>query len=231
MTEMTTPVLLQRSLAAVYRFHDVFFEPADGRTPLIERPLNVTIPALRWSAFRSPTDLTYRFSWLILTQPIPSNRPSPPQPASFAVEVTDPSGDYVNFEDPANMALSLPLPVSAPPRASDFLITKPLWPTAAFRPPSGETAVRGTLSSPTAQSVADLKVEIWLGAAPAPPAGTPFTRTNANGDFLYRLPLLKGSPGNTLMANIRLNGGAVAVTPASLPILIGHTRNILFLRT
>ena len=231
MTLKQSTVLLQRSLAAVYRFYDAFFDPVDDHTPLIDLPLEVTIPSLRWRALRVPSDRTYRFSWLTLTQPAPSNVPSPPQPASFAVEVSDPGGDYVNLADAAAMAISLPLPLSVPPRASDFLITKPLWPTPSFRPPPGETILRGTVSSPTAQPVAGLKVEIWLGAAPTPPAGTPFTRTDANGDFLYRLPLLKGSPGDTLMAHIQLNGGAVTVTPDTLPILIGHSRIIPFLRT
>jgi hypothetical protein len=222
---------LQRSLAVVYRFYDIFFQPSDDRTPLIDLPLEVTIPSLNWTAFRAPSDLTYRFSWLTLTQPVPDNVPSPPKPASFAVEVVAPGGDYVSFESPAAMTLTLPLPVSVPPKPSDFLIAKPLWPTPAFRPPAGETAVRGTLSSPTAQPVADLKVEIWLGSAATPPPGTPFTRSNINGDFLFRLPLLKGSQGDTLTAHIRLNDGTIAVTPATRPILIGRTQIISFQRT
>jgi hypothetical protein len=227
---LRVPPRLQRSLAVVYRFYDVFFDGSDAQTPLIRLPLEVAIPSLRWRALHVMSDHTYRFSWATLTQPLPSNTPSPPLPASFSVTVNDPSGQYAVYDDPASLAITLPLPLSTPPKAADFAITKPLWPTPSFRPPAGETVVRGSVRSPTAQSVADLKVEIWLGPSPTPPAGTPFTRTTATGDFLYRLPLLKGSPGDTLTARLQLNGGALAVTPTTLPIVIGQSRILSFLR-
>jgi hypothetical protein len=127
--------------------------------------------------------------------------------------------------------LTLPLPLSVPPQRADFLIPRPLWPTTAVRPPDQETAIRGRISSNTAQPVADLKVEIWPGAAPIPPPGTPYTRTSANGEFLYRFPLLKGASGSTIPVRIRLEGGAVTVTPAALSIVLGRTQILPFQRT
>ena len=231
--------LLQRSLAAVYWFHDVFY-PLDAFTPPIDVPLDVWIPLLkphqvgdkseidrttgqpvhRWSALRAENDFTYRFSALTLTQPAPTG--------ALAVQVTAPGGEYVSF-DP--IVLTLPLLVPSPPQRSSYLIAKPLWPTTALRPPGGETAVRGHISSPTAQPVADLTVEMWLGSAPVPPPGTPFTRSNTSGDFLFRFPLVKGAPGAPLPVRIRLSGGVIPVSPASLSIAVGRTQIIPFQRT
>jgi hypothetical protein len=210
---------LQRSLAAAYWFHDVFY-PLDAFTPPIGVPLDVSIPSLNWSALRAESDFTYRFSVLTLTQPAPTG--------ALTVQVTAPGGEYVSFD---SIVLTLPLLVSSPPQRSDFLVAKPLWPTAALRPPDGETAVRGHIVSPTAQPVADLEVEMWLGNAPVPPPGTPFTRSNTSGDFLFRFPLLKGAPGAPLPVRIRLSGGAIPVSPASLSIALGRTRIIPFQRT
>jgi len=219
---------LQRTLAAAYQFYDAFFYPLDDLTPPVTTPLEVAIPSLGWSALRAENDASYRFSALTLTQQAPSNTPSPPNPPSYAVQVKAPGGDYVSLEP---IALVLPLPQTTPPKRGDFLIPKPLWPTPALRPPAGETAVRGFIRSATAQAVGGLKVEMWLGNAPVPPAGTPFTRSNGAGDFLFRFPRLKGAPGQTQAVSIRLEGGAVAVSPANLLIQYGQTQIIQFQRT
>ena len=121
--------------------------------------------------------------------------------------------------------------MSAPPTRADFLLSQPLWPTVAFRPPPGETVVRGRLASASAQPVDKIKVEMWTGGVAVPPPGTPYTVTNANGDFLFRFPLLKGSPDQVLTVGIRLNGGAIAVAPATLPLVLGQTQIIQFKRT
>jgi hypothetical protein len=211
--------LLQRTLWAVYRFYDRFFDPTDDRTPPVTAPLEVSIPDLCWSAFRAD-DFTYRFSTLTQT-------PTFPKPL-YDVQVVAPDGDYVNLE-----SIKLPLPkiVSKPPTWDNFLSLVPLWPAVAVRPPIGETAVRGHIKSGTAQPVADLTVEIRPGAAPSPPPGTPYTRSNANGDFLWRFPLLKGASGQTVTIGIQLNGGAIAVAPNSLSIELGRTNVVLFHRT
>ena len=220
MSAIQVSPLLQRTLSAVYRFYDAFFFPIDDTTPPIASPLDVSIPALNWSARRADDDLTYRFSALTFTRPAPSG-------VNLAVQVVASAGDYVNFE---SILLTLPLPVSIPPQAADFLIPRPLWPAIGFRPRAGETAVRGHITSPTAQPVAGLKVEMWPSPGPTPP-GTPYTLSNANGDFLFRLPLLKGWTGSTASFEIRLNSGAVAVSPASAAIVLGVTQIISFQRT
>ena len=212
--------LLQRTLTAVYRFYDAFFYPLDDHTPPVTTLLDVSIPSYNWSAFRSTADFTYRFSALTLTQPAPSG-------LNLAVQVVAPGGNYVSFEP---IVLALPLPLSTPPKHADFLIAQPLWPTTAVRPPAGETAVRGHIRSSTAQPVADLKVQMWLGAVPVPPPGTPFTRSNAHGDFLFRFPLLKGAPGQPVSISLRLSDGAITVAPASLSIVLGQTQLIEFQR-
>jgi hypothetical protein len=210
----------RRTLAAVYRFYDAFLFPVDERTPPITSLLDVSIPALGWRAFGSTADSTHRFSALTLTEPMAAQ-------AGLEVQVEAPGGDYVNL-DP--ILLTLPLPLSSPPQSADFLIAKPLWPTLKVRPPAGETAVRGSLASATLP-VADLKVEMWLGPAPVPPPGTPFTRSNAQGDFLFRFPRLKAAAGPTLALRIRLDGGAAGVFPSSLTLPFGRTHIIPFQRT
>jgi hypothetical protein len=211
--------LLLRTLAAVYFFYDVFY-PFDDRVQPITVSLDVSIPELGWQALRSDDDFTYRFS--ALTQPAPVG-------TNLAVQVVASEGDYVSFEP---TLLTLPLPLSVPPSRADFLIPTPLWPTVAVRPPVGETAIRGQIQSATMQPVADLKVEMWPGPDPTPPPGTPYTRTNATGDFLYRFPWLKWTPQpSTISINARLNDGAVAVSPSSLSIQLGLTQIIQLQRT
>jgi hypothetical protein len=212
--------LLQRTLCAVYRFYDAFFYPISDLTPPVTSPLSVSIPSLNWSALPSDDDFTYRFSAPTLTQVAPSG-------ANLAVQVTSANGDYVSFEP---IALTLPLPLSTPPQRSDFLIQRPLWPTVALRPGRAETAVHGRIWTAGAQPVADIKVEIWTGGTPLPPPGTPYTRSNANGDFLFRLPLLKGASGASATFAIQLAGGAIGVSPASVSIALGQTQIIEFQR-
>jgi hypothetical protein len=224
---------LQRTLSAVYRFYDAFLYSTDplappigslhDRTPSISSRLDVSIPELQWSALQSSNDYTYRFSALTLTQPLPSG-------TKLRVQVTAAGGDYVSFEP--IILKQLPVPVSTPPARSDFLIPVPLWPTTAFRAPIGETAVWGLLRTNTSQPVADIKVEMWLDPAAAPPGVSPFyTRTNAAGEFLYRFPLLKGAAASSVTAHIRLNDGTVSVSPSSLPIVLGRTQILQFQRS
>jgi hypothetical protein len=221
---MTIPYVaprLRRTLAAVFRFYDVFLGPFDDATPLISSPLDVSIPELNWRALQSDNDRTYRFSARTLTQSTPGG-------ANLGVKVVAARGDYVNFEP---ILLTLPLPISTPPVRADFLITRPLWPTPAARPPAGETAIWGHISGSAVLPVADLKVQAWLGSTPTPPAGTLWTRSDANGDFLFRFPLLKGAPGHTASISIQLADGAIAVTPNSLSIVLGQTQIVELQRT
>ncbi len=215
--------IFQRSLSAVFTFYDAFLYPPGSSqppdpTPLVGSPLGVSIPSLQWQA-AAADDGSYRFSALTLTQPAPGG-------ANLAVQVDAPLGDYLSF-DP--ITITLPLPISSPPLRSDFLIPTKLWPTVAFRPPSGETAVRGIIASPTAQPVSNLKIEMWLGAGPAP--GSPYTFTNLNGEFLFRFPLFQSASGQTTQANIQINSGAIPVLPAAPTVLIGATQILQFQRT
>jgi hypothetical protein len=212
--------LLQRTLSAVYRFYDAFFFPPDLNTPQVASPLDVSIPSRRWSALRAESDNTYRFSAPTLTVP-------PPAGANLVVQVTALTGDYLSLEP---IKLSLPLPLSSPPVPSDFLQNTPLWPTPSLRPPDGETAVRGQVKGATAQPVAGLKVEMWTGASPTPPPGTPYNLTDVQGQFVYRLPLLKGAAGSLVTFKIRLNSGAITLSPASVSLVLGVTQIILFQR-
>jgi hypothetical protein len=218
MTPSFVSPLVQRTLSAVYRFYDAFFFPLDDHAPPLIAPLEVSIPALRWNALRVEADATYRFSAFTLTQPAPAG-------VNLDVQVAATNGDYINLEP---ILLTLPLVLSVPLQRADFLILRPLWPTTAFRPPETETAIRGQIRSPTAQPVANLKVEMWPGVSVLPPAGTPFTRSNANGDFLFRFPLLKGTAGSAAPFRIRLNGGGLAVNPASPSIVLGRTHIVQF---
>jgi hypothetical protein len=209
---MVTP-LLQRSLSVVYRFYDAFLYPTlSDKTTAIDSQLEVSIPKFAWNALRSQDDLTYRFSWMTLTE-------APPAGANLDVQVVATAGDYLNL-DP--FQVTLPLAISNPPKASDFLQDKPLWPAESMRTPAGETAVRGRISNASNVPAAGVKVEMWTGGAPLPPPGTPFTQSAANGCFLYRFPLLAGARGSTVTVNVRLNNGVLLVTPSSLPVVIGQ---------
>jgi hypothetical protein len=180
------------------------------------RVLDVSIPTLRWSALPEESDRTYRFSALTLTQPAPIG-------VNLAIEVTAPGGQYVSHEP---ILVTLPRPLSAPVQRADFLVNQLLWPTTALRPPPGETAINGSIRSATAQPVDNLTVEIWSG----PPSLRRERRSRARrrGNFLNRFPLRKGPAGSLANVRIRLNGGAVAVAPATLPIVLGRTQAIPF---
>lgn len=217
MTTAFAQMRLQRTLAAVFRFYDAFHFPVGDTTPPIGSPLEVTIPELRWTALRVEQDATYRFSAPTLTGPSPAG-------VNLDVQVRALNGDYISF-DP--IALTLPRPLSTPVQRADFLILQPLWPTTAMRPPSTETAVRGQIRSASAQPVVGLTVEMWPGP-PVPPPGTPSTRSNATGEFVFRFPRLKGTPGSPVPFHIRLNGGAVPVFPATPSLVRGTTQIVQF---
>ena len=100
MSAFVTPIL-QRTLSAVYRFYDVFFFPLDDTSPPVTIPLDVSILALRLTAQHAPTDATYRFSALTLTQPAPTG-------VNLDVQVSDSSGQYTTLQ-PIQLTLPRPL--------------------------------------------------------------------------------------------------------------------------
>lgn len=159
-------------LAVALQFTDAF-----TGTP-VPVPLEVSIPALQWRAFFWRPDGTYRF---VTTGVIPAG--------SFAVTVSVPGGKYVNWEA-FQVDLPRTTPAAPPVSAADYLVSRPLWPTPRYRLPYGETAVVGRLASSASSSVDRLRVTVFE-AAVFPPPLAPYTRTDGNGRFVFRLPLLR----------------------------------------
>jgi len=213
----TIPVRAAHELAVVYRFQDTFHKPP-GLPPPIRSPLEVTIalPEGTWAAFFADRDSTYRFRRRLGEVPA----------GTFDVTVTSRDGEYQNFEP---FGITLPVTLAGPhPTAGDFLVVKELWPTTLFRVPSGETAVYGRIES-TTLPVADLKVRLFKGVSP--PA-SPYTRTNANGEFLFRLPKLPGLGGtDSLKIRVEDSGGTVPVTPSPFTVQLGKAQIVSFTRT
>jgi hypothetical protein len=162
----------------------------------IRIPLRVEIESLRWRAFRSEHDATYRF--LRTNEDIPSG--------TFTVTAICPTGEYENREP---LSVTLPVVVAHPPPvlANDYLVQSPLWPSRRMRPQAGETVVMGRLlhAGPPPQAPApDMRVRLFTPALPPP--GTPYAYTNANGEFVYRFPGLRMSlSGGVLIDTVTLN--------------------------
>jgi hypothetical protein len=185
---------IRHQLGVVVRLVDVF-----TRRP-IDLPLHVRVeavpvpppparpPALPWRAVRAD-DATYRF--------VVSDGEALPT-GSIDILVTDPAAAYVDFE-PLTVLLPRPLVAHPPtPDRSDFLIDHALWPTRRAALAAGETAIVGrVISTGAATPVARLRVK--LGVAPLPPV--PYTYTSDAGEFLVRLPLLKGKVVGTVVTS------------------------------
>jgi hypothetical protein len=212
------PVVIHR-LGVVLRFLDTFTGARVGV------PLDVSIPARNWPALRRE-DTTYRF--LVPNRLVPAGL--------FDVAVAAPGGEYFNWE-PFQVQLPPPsLPHAPPLVARDFLVEKPLWPTVHFRPSPGETAVLGRVeSSGGATVVAGLKVFLFPWPGPAPVS--PYAYSNENGEFLFRLPALKGSvSGTTVVSKADLGiavrdatNTVVSVTPAgSFAVPLGKVSVLRF---
>jgi len=212
------PAVVHR-LGTVLRFVDAF-SAAPVNTPLEVRaeslPVVEGMPNTPWRAIPGPSDGTYR---LLVT-----NRTVLPVGA-ISVTVSAPGHEYVNFE-PFTVVLPRPLVAHPPtPDRSDFLVERPLWPTRSLRVPPGETAVVGRVNSiGGTTAVARLRLKIWLFGSPLP--ATPYAYTDDTGDFLFRLPALKGSVSGgivistaDLALDVRLPPAYVTpVAPAAPPI-------------
>lgn len=197
---------LTLALAVVYRFSDIF------TGAVVRAPLAVTIPSLKWTAFASLPDATYRFVGL----------PAAPGtlPHSFAVTVESVNGDYASYE-PFAVTLPLTLPPGPPQRAT-YLVEKPLWPTRRLRPPPGETAVIGQITSTAGQPLAGLKVYLSPDVIPPVPTG-PYAYSDVHGDFLCRLPDVKATLDASsavipVTLNLQVFDGStpVSVTPSTI---------------
>jgi len=156
---------------------------------------------------------------------LPGRENYPPDPPTAL-----PRGPYAAF-DARQVTMPPAAPHGPPVLISDYLVDLILWPTTAFASPAGETALVGQIVSNTAQNVAGLKVMVFQGAALPP--GTPYTWTDAAGQFLYRLPGLKRKVG-VLSANLDIQvftaaGAPLAVGPSPFMIPIGQaTRGLTF---
>jgi len=205
-----------RSLAAVVQFVDPF-------TGLpIRVPFSVSLPALRWTAQRWDTDATYRFS--LPNMPLVGGAPQLPV-CTFALSITPAGGPYAALE-PRQITLPPAAPHPPPVLAADYLVALALWPTVAFRVPAGETAVTARLVSATNQNVGGLKARLFDAASPPPPPNV-YTRSDAAGQFLIRLPALRrGNAANpTALLDVQVFDAAnapIAVTPATLTVPIGQ---------
>jgi hypothetical protein len=186
-------------LGAAMRFLDAF------TARQITVPLSVSaqalpivsgMPNLPWTAMRGLNDATYRF--------MVSNNTVMPAGA-IAVQVVAPGNEYINFEA---ITLNLPRPLVAHPplpARSDYLVDRSLWPTRLFKIPSGETAIVGLVRSAGAITpLSLLRVKMW--PAPAPMPATPYAYTDSLGQFLFRLPGLKGSvSGGVVTSTVSVN--------------------------
>jgi hypothetical protein len=205
-----------RELAAVVQFADLF-----SGLP-IRVPFAVSIPALQWRALRWDADATYRFSRSNV--PLVGSTPQLPV-GTFTLSVTPADGPYTALE-PRQITLPVAAPHPPPVLAADYLVTLALWPTVAFRVPAGETAVTARLVSASKQSVAGLKARIFDATSPPPPPNV-YTRSDAAGQFLIRLPALRrgnvASP--TAMLEVQIFNAANAplvVMPPTLTVPIGQ---------
>jgi hypothetical protein len=220
----------RRDLAVVVRFVDGF----TGQ-PVRDR-FQVSIPkfAVNSAGWWSESDATYRFSL-----PNLELKDGVPEMPSGTFSLTVMSSDGVNlYSDPpqappkSSYAALMQLQVTIPPvaahqppvLATDYLVELPLWPTASFRVPAGETAVLGWIVSAGRTSVAALKLKLLQLNTGA--SGEPWVSTDAAGQFLYRLPNLARPAGPDPQVTLTIEmvdqmNRPLTVAPSSLTISFG----------
>jgi hypothetical protein len=237
----------RRDLAVVVRFVDGFtgqpirtqFSVSIPKFSGIDPRNLATMPA-KWVALWSDGDATYRFSL-----PNPLLAAGTAQLPTGTLDLLVTTADGVNlYADPpiapprGSYAALTPLQVTIPPiaahpppvLASDYPVELPLWPTAAFRPPDGETAVSGWAVSAGRTTVAGLKLRLF--ESDSGPSGEPWASTDSAGQFLYRLPNLPRptgpNPQGTLNVEIVDQGNApLTVAPATLTVSIGKPTSLV----
>jgi hypothetical protein len=240
--------LSRRDLAVVVRFVDGF----TGQP--VRFPLSVSIrqftgidprkltstPGGKWIALWSDADATYRFS----LPNLPLTAGSAQLPAgTFNLLVTTTDGVNLYANPPiapphGPYSALMPLQVTIPPTAahpspvlaSDYLVELPLWPTAAFHVPDGETAVSGWVVSAGRTNVAGLKLKLF--ESNIGPSGEPWASTDSAGQFLYRLPNLTRPAGPNPQATLNVEmvdqaNAPLTVAPETLTVAIGKTLGLV----
>jgi hypothetical protein len=169
-----------------------------------------------WLPVFRVSDATYRF--VVSNEPVPAL-------GAVTVTITAPAG--ATHRDADGLSVTIP-PAAAPPvplTVGYFIGEHALWPARTFRPPPGETFVRGRVLRAGAP-LPDHRVRI---AAGGPPASTvPAAPTDADGEFSYRLPglrILAQPSGVTdtadLHAEVQDPAGTVqAIAAPTLPITV-----------
>lgn len=162
------------------------------------------------------SDATYRF--VVSNEPVPGL-------GSVNVTITAPVG--ATHRDADGLSVTVP-PAVAPPvplTVGYFLHEHGLWPARTFRPPPGETFVRGRVLRAGAP-LPDHRVRI---AAGGPPTSTvPAAPTDADGEFSYRLPglrILAQPSGVAASADLHVEvqdpaGTVQAIVAPALPITV-----------
>jgi hypothetical protein len=166
---------IEHRLAAVIRLVDAF----TGMP--IEQRYDVRLAGQEWWTPRfAEVDSTYRFQ-----------RTNRPLPALGTIGVTvSPAVDAPTHRDLGGLTVTIPPagPAPVPVTILHYLVEHPLWPIRSFRPPPGETFVRGRVIRANV-GVPDQRVRIAAGAAPT--LTDPAAPTDADGEFSYRLPQLR----------------------------------------
>jgi hypothetical protein len=207
----------------IFNKYSVSIEKFPGVAPKLMQSL-----ADAWAGAWSGSDATYRFS--LTNLPLPAQLPG----GTFNLVVTNPGGAPVYANPlPASpsgpYAVSAPLKVTIPPvaphappvLASDYLVALPLWPTAAFRVPNGETALSGSVVSKASGTP-----QVGYGVAFAAAGAAPQAVTDGSGQFLYRLTNLARPAGPNPQVTLTITivdqkGAAVDVAPANLTVSAG----------
>jgi hypothetical protein len=223
----------QRDLAAAVRFLDGFtLQPVELQF-FVSIAAGASIPggAGGWIGSWAPSDATYRFS--LANPPTVGGVPQMPTgTVNLAVTTLDGVSLYSqppSATPPGPYILTVPpqvtLPAASPPSvlASDYLTELPMWPTAAFSVPVGETAVSGWVVSAGAAVVSALRLKLLQQGGPS---GEPWATTDGAGQFLVRLPDVKRPAGSNPTVTLTVEmvdqaGATLSVAPSTLTVPVG----------
>jgi hypothetical protein len=161
----------------------VAIQLVDGFTgvPIRER-YDVRLTGMEWwTPYFAETDATYRF--FVTNRALPA-----PVPATVPVTIA-PIDPAATHDDHGGLVATIPPagPAPVPLTVARFLVVHPMWPNRGFRPPPGETFVRGTVR----RAGIPVPGQLVRLATIAPTPAVPAARTDNDGAFAYRLPGLR----------------------------------------